>query len=231
MNRTILITIVSLVAFTGCRSTPTRSDVPENINARYLADDMNVEEWTDRFEGESREIFLARNEIAEAVHIEPGMDVADVGAGTGLFLAPFSRAAGHGGTIHALDISPAFIDHMKRRAKENKLDNVEVKLSREDSIALPRNCIDVAFACDTYHHFEYHEAMLASIFESLKPGGRLVIVDFERIPGTSREWILGHVRAGKEEVMGEVTGAGFEFIREESLPQLEENYFIEFRKP
>jgi len=72
--------------------------------------------------------------------------------------------------------------------------------------------------------------MLASIRQALRPGGRLVIVDFERIPGQSREWVLGHVRAGKDIVRQEVKAAKFQFVGEKDIEGLEENYVMVFKK-
>ena len=87
----------------------------------------------------------------------------------------------------------------------------------------------MVFTCDTYHHFEYPAATLASIRRALKPGGSFVVVDFERIPGKTRQWLLDHVRCGKEQVVREVTGAGFTL--EEEVPQgFAENYFLRFRR-
>lgn len=84
--------------------------------------------------------------------------------------------------------------------------------------------------CDTYHHFEYPRATLASIRRALRPGGRLVVIDFERIPGKTRPWLLSHVRAGKAVFRGEVEKAGFAFVREAEIEGFRENYFLLFRK-
>ena len=78
--------------------------------------------------------------------------------------------------------------------------------------------MDAALICDVYHHFEYHEDMLRSIRSAIRPGGRLVIVDFERIPGVTREWLLGHVRAGKSVVVEEILAAGFDMVDEVEIP-------------
>ena len=64
---------------------------------------------------------------------------------------------------------------------------------------------------------------------ALKPDGRLIVLDFERIPGQTREWLLDHVRAGKEVFQAEIEQAGFELVREVELEELSENYFLEFR--
>ncbi|WP_039961755.1 methyltransferase domain-containing protein, partial [Rhodopirellula europaea] len=104
-------------------------------------------------------------------------------------------------------------------------------LGTDVSIRLPPESADLVFICDTYHHFESPQQSLASIYRALKPGGRLVLIDFERIPGVSREFLLGHVRAGKEVFQSEIVAAGFKFIDEIDVEAFEENYLLRFEKP
>jgi ubiquinone/menaquinone biosynthesis C-methylase UbiE len=200
------------------------------INDNFLRADLDINEWLGRFEVESREIFAARHEIVQAVGIRPGIRVADIGAGTGLFTRLFSDAVSADGWVFAVDISSRFIEHINKQAHDDRLSNVTAVLCFEDSIALPPESIDVAFVCDTYHHFEYPKSTLASIHRALRPGGTLIVVDFERIPGTSREFVLEHVRAGKDEFRGEIEAAGFEFIDEVEIDKLKENYLLRLRK-
>jgi predicted methyltransferase len=209
-------------------SPPTRACARASIRASRIPSSTRAK-FKKRFEGESREVYFRRGRITKAARIEPGMSVADVGAGTGLFMDLFSRAVGPEGKVYAIDIAPKLVDFMKERAAKRGYDNVEPRLCSEKSIDMPANSVDVVFVCDTYHHFEYPQATLASIHKALRPGGHLVIVDFERIPGKSRPWILGHVRAGKEVFSKEITAAGFELVEEPDLG-LKENYLRRFIK-
>ena len=157
------------------------------------------------------------------------MDLADIGAGTGLFTRLFASRVGPEGTVYAVDISETFVRNILRTSTEQGLSNVRGILNTDRDAALPENSIDLAFLSDTYHHFEYPQDMLASIRRALRDGGRLVIVDFRRHPGVSSRWVLGHVRADMNEVIGEVKAAGFKFLEEK--PLLDINYFLEFEKP
>lgn len=213
------------------RSNNNPTAVPKDINARFLAEDLNPEDWVNRFEVESREVFTSRKEIVDAIQLPVGACIADVGAGTGLFVEPFSEAVTGTGKVYAVDISPKLVEHMRNRAKEQGLDNVEVVLSKENSIELPAASVDFVFVCDTYHHFEFYTEMLLSIRDALRPGGQLIIIDFERIPGTSREWVLGHVRAGKDRFKSEIRQSGFRFIEEVKIAGFRENYFLRFERP
>jgi len=209
----------------------TRTPVPSDINDAFLDPTKPSEEWSERWEIESREVFACRDEIVRALALKAGERVADIGTGTGLFLGPLSRAVGESGQVFAVDIAQKFVDHVRRRAQREEMANVVAVLSNERSIELADASVDVVFVCDSYHHFEYHEDMLRSIHRALKPGGRLVLVDFERIPGKTREWLLGHVRAGKEVVLGELRAAGFERVDEVIVEGFEENYLVRFRRP
>lgn len=203
---------------------------PQGLNDRFLDPQLDVTEWLGRFEIESREVYSARNEVLKICSIEAGQRVADIGAGTGFYSRLFAEAVGESGWVFAVDISPKFLEHINRVSGEDGVENLTCVMCSERSIRLPDNSIDLAFICDSYHHFEHPDATLASILRALKPGGSLVVIDFERIPGKSREFILGHVRAGKEVFRDEIVAAGFRFVGEIKMPTFEENYLLRFRK-
>lgn len=210
-------------------ASPEKSVKP-GINERFLDPELAVDEWIERFEIESREVYAARERVLAACGINKGDVVADVGAGTGFYCRLFSHATGESGWVYAVDISPTFLTHINEKAEAESLNNISCLLGTGRSTRLPRESIDVAFICDTYHHFEYPKSTLASIYAALKPNGRLVVIDFERIPGESREFILGHVRAGKDVFRSEIESAGFELIDEVDVPDFKENYLLRFRK-
>jgi SAM-dependent methyltransferase len=132
--------------------------------------------------------------------------------------------------VYAVDIAPRFIEHIQERARRAGLGNVKAVLSREDAVTLPHGSVDVVLMCDTYHHFEHPAEMMRSIHDALRPGGRLAVIDFERIPGKSREWVLGHVRAGKEVFRREIESAGFTYLDEVQIDGFRENYFLRFER-
>ena len=142
----------------------------------------------------------------------------------------FATAVGIDGWVYAVDIAPKFIEHINREAIKAELKNITGVLCAENSINLPTNSVDVVFVCDTYHHFEFPKSTLASINRALKQDGQLILIDFERIEGESREWLLGHVRAGKDVFRAEVQDAGFTLVQEKMIDGLKENYFLKFRK-
>ena len=201
-----------------------------HLNSHYVDPDLDVEEWVERFEGESREVFAERHAILKATGVQAGDRVVDIGAGTGLYTRLFAQAVGGKGWVHAVDISTGFLQHINETATAAGLDNVTSVLGRVDSISLPADSVDLAFICDTYHHLEAVEPMLASIHRALGPGGRLIVIEFERIPGESREWILDHTRAGKEVFRAEIEAAGFVLVEDVEIDGFVENYFLKFVK-
>ena len=202
-----------------------------SINKSFLDPNMDVKAFVDRFEVESREVYHARDEIMRLLNLKPGERVVDVGAGTGFYSLLMSDAVGDDGWVYAVDISPKFIEHLANLFDEREKTNVTTVMCDSDSVCLPPHCVEVALICDVYHHFEHPEQTMKSIFDAMTDGGRLVVIDFERIPGVSRDWILGHVRAGKQTFIDEIQSVGFELSGEREIPGFDENYFLEFRKP
>jgi ubiquinone/menaquinone biosynthesis C-methylase UbiE/intracellular sulfur oxidation DsrE/DsrF family protein len=189
----------------------------------------DVEKYKGTFEGESREVFVHREKLVAACGVKPGMVVADVGAGTGLHTRLFAKAVGDDGQVYAVDISAKFMEHVQKTSREAKLKNVTPVLCNEDAVDLPKGSVDVAFVCDTYHHFEFPHRTLASLHRAIKPGGKLVIVDFKRIEGVSSAWTMNHVRAGQEVVEKEIAAAGFKKA-DEVKDLLKDNYVVMFTR-
>ena len=191
--------------------------------------DSDPKAFTERFEVESREVFAKRKEILEAIKLKPNDVVADIGAGTGLFTRLFASNLGPEGRVIAVDIAQKFLDHIEVTCREQNLRNVETLLCKDDSTELPPESVDVAFICDTYHHFEFPQKTMTSLLKALKPGGRVILIDFERIEGESSDWTMDHVRAGQEVFEAEVLESGFRKA-DEIKDLLKENYLVVFEK-
>jgi ubiquinone/menaquinone biosynthesis C-methylase UbiE len=204
------------------------TDVPAEINKAFQ--DPDVAAFIKRFESESREVYNHREEIVNALGLTPRMEVADIGAGTGLFTRIIADRLGPKGKVFAVDISPAFLKHIADEAKKRGKTNVQTVQGTQETTKLPPHSIDVAFLCDVYHHLEKPKRSLASIHAALRPGGRLVVIEFDRREGVSSDFILKHVRADKAKFLAEIAAAGFEPIRSPEAPKLKENFFAEFRR-
>src|SRR5437868_15162056 len=122
--------------------------VRPGINDAFKSPDLK--KYLETFEGESREIFTQRKEIVAACKLKPGMQVADVGAGTGLFTRLFAAEVGTQGKVYAVDIAPKFLQHIRTTCRAAGITNVETVLCQDDSVGLPEQSVDLAFICDTY---------------------------------------------------------------------------------
>jgi ubiquinone/menaquinone biosynthesis C-methylase UbiE len=204
-----------------------QTSVRPGINETFR--DPDPKQFTERFEIESREVFAKRKEILAAVKLKPSDVVADIGAGTGLFTRLLAAQCGTEGRVIAVDIAQRFLDHIEVTCRDQNLRNVETLLCKDDSTELPEGTVDVAFICDTYHHFEFPQKTMTSLLKALKPGGRVVVVDFRRIEGESTDWTMSHVRAGQEVFEAEIVSAGFKKTGEiKNL--LKENYMVIFER-
>jgi SAM-dependent methyltransferase len=196
------------------------------LNRYYQGADF--QRWSNIFERPGREVFDQRFQIVYALRPFEGMRIADIGAGTGLFTVLFARAVGPEGVVYAIDTSPEFVAGIEERARQYRVANIVPLVNTQQDTLLEPGSIDLAFLSDTYHHLEDPGAMLDSIYQALVPYGALVIVDLHRRPGFSSPWIMGHVRAGMEQVIAEVEGAGFRLVESPAL--LRDNFYLRFEK-
>ncbi|MCA8999509.1 MAG: methyltransferase domain-containing protein [Planctomycetaceae bacterium] len=227
--RLIRCLFVTVIPFLIAEDVCSGQEVSVRPGVNNSFEDPDPKSFVERFEVESREVYANREKIVDACGLEPGLTVADIGAGTGLFTRMFAEKVGPKGRVFAVDIAQNFLDHVERTSREAGLNNVETVLCTADSTELPAESVDVAYICDTFHHFEFPLKTMASVHRALKPGGRVILVDFRRIPGVSSEWTLGHVRAGQEVFESEVVQSGFQKTGESS-DLLKENYFVTFIK-
>ena len=239
MERSLVRYVFVLVSFLALSASPIpgigaqNGDNPESvkpgINDRWKSSD--IDPLIETLEAESREIYRERSNLAALVGPKPGAIIADVGAGSGFMAMELAGLVGGGGIVYAVDINPVMLDDVLRKAKAKGITNIHKVLSPEDSVNLAPNSVDMIFLCDTYHHFEYPEPTMSSIYKALRPGGQLVLVEFKRIPGESEPWLLEHVRAGEEVFKKEIVQAGFELTNSHYPPYLKDNYVLRFRKP
>lgn len=202
----------------------------EPLNKKFEDPNLDVSAYIKRFESDSREVYARRAEILAVCQVQPGISVADIGAGTGLYTFPFAEKVGPEGTVFAVEISPGFLKYLGGQAEKRGLAKVVKPLKGgQDTTNLPARSVDLVFLCDAYHHFEKPGPMLASIHAALRPGGRVVLTDFDKRPDSS-DFIKGHARAEKEVYFQEFESAGFTKLAIDNPPALKENFIAVFRK-
>ena len=116
--------------------------------------------------------------VLAALDLKPGMSVADIGAGTGYYAWRMARSVGVGGTVYAVDIQPEMIALLEQQVARRGVTNVRALPGTLTDPRLPAGALDLVLMVDVYHEFEFPYEMLAALTRALKPGGRLVFVEF-----------------------------------------------------
>lgn len=205
-------------------------NVNPGINARFVSPDLDTDEAAAGFESDTREVYTRRHDVMQALGITPGMTVADVGAGSGFYVELMAEAVGRNGHVYAVEISRNWIELLEQKVADEGLRQVTVVEGTPTSVELPADSVDLIFSSDTYHHFEFPQTTLASIFRALRSGGRWVVLDYDRIPGVTSPDRMNHLRIGRAEAIAEIEEAGF-VLEEEPDIGLVDNYLAIFRRP
>jgi ubiquinone/menaquinone biosynthesis C-methylase UbiE len=162
-------------------------------------------------------------ELVEAMGLRERMKVADVGTGIGYMLPYLSHAVGPAGVVYAEDIAPDFIEKARLRASSTGLTNIKFILGTDRDPKLPGGVLDAVLVLDTYHHFDYPEAMLRDIRESLVSDGKVYIVDYYKRPNAmgpgSGDRAVQHIRLDLDDMIKEVEENGFHLVsKREHIP-------------
>jgi len=195
------------------------------LTGRQIAPVMGADgaAWLERPEREAEE---APEKALDALAPWTGKVVADVGAGTGYFSLRMARRVGATGKVYANDLQPEMLDMLRTKAAKAGISNVEPVLGSEADPKLPVNALDLVLLVDVYHEFSRPQQMLQHIRASLKPDGRLVLLEYRKedpsIP------IRPEHKMSVKEVRTEVEAEGYKLDRViETLPR---QHIIIFKK-
>jgi ubiquinone/menaquinone biosynthesis C-methylase UbiE len=162
--------------------------------------------------------------IAETLDLDLGMVVADVGAGSGDWTLDLARRVGDQGHVFSTEVDQRQLRRIRNAVEDAGLENVTVVEGEESDTGLEEGCCDAILLRNVYHHFSDPQGMTRSLLASLRPGGLIAIVEFPRRSMRDEHGI------GAEELMDQVTAAGFELVREiEDWPG--SDYCVLFRRP
>ena len=176
----ITIAIVSFLKSNGQEKYIIKGGDPNGINKWYLGRQIAYVmshwgiDWLERPERQFEEnsALLLKN-----LNLKSGMNVADIGAGSGYYTSLIAKRIGNG-KVYAVDVEPQMILFLNERIKEEKLSNVVTVLGSETSVRLPASSLDMMLLVDVYHEFSFPYEMGQSMYNALKPEGRLVLVEF-----------------------------------------------------
>lgn len=195
------------------------------VTGRRIAPVMGVDgaDWLDREERQREE---QPEKAIAALDLKPGMWVADVGAGTGFYSIRLAKAVLPGGVVIANDIQPGMLERLRANAAGQGITNIETVLGTESDPKLPPGKLDLVILVDVYHEFSRPQRMLERIRESLKPDGRLVLLEFRKEDPSVP--IRPEHKMSVAEVKAEVLPEGYQF--EKVVDTLPWQHIIFFRK-
>lgn len=193
------------------------------LTGRQIAGIATDASWLDRAARQREE---APDKALMLIGLRPGMVVADIGAGSGYMTTRIAHIVGPAGKVYANDIQPAMLRIVQTKVEADHLRNVELVLGTDVDTRLPEQAIDLALLVDVYHEFQHPREMLQSIRRSLKPNGRLVLVEYRKEDPTVP--IAPTHRLSVAEAKTEIEADGFRFDR--IIEELPRQHIIVFRR-
>ncbi|HVQ75882.1 MAG TPA: methyltransferase domain-containing protein [Candidatus Binatia bacterium] len=175
-------------------------------------------------EDPKRDAYQKPHEVLMALGLKPGETIADIGSGSGYFTLRFAAHVGDQGRVFAVDVDPAMVRHLNRRLRDAGVRNVQTILAEPDDPLLPDASVDRFVVVNTWHHIEKPVAYLALMKRMLKPGGQVVMIDFQK-----KELPFGpplEMKIAREDLVRQMEASGFRLAKEHVF--LPHQYFLVF---
>jgi SAM-dependent methyltransferase len=219
MNRTLrLEAVLALLACTGLLAGAATAQSPHTHQHSF----GDAEKWAKVFDDPKRDAWQKPHEVMQALALKPDAIVADIGSGTGYFSARFAHMVPKG-RVYGVDTEPDMVKYLTDRAKREGLNNVTAVVGAPDDPRLPEKA-DLIIMVDVFHHVENRERYFRKLRDSLKPGGRIAIIDFRM---DSPDGPPKSARIAPDRVKSELKSAGYDLAREHAF--LPNQYFLVFR--
>lgn len=165
--------------------------------------------------------------VIEAMKLEKGQTVVDLGVGSGFFARKIARVVGEKGTVYGVDIQPEMLEILSKLCEDEGVNNVQPVLGTVTSTTLEDSCADWIILADVYHEFSEPELMLADMLRILKPGGKVALLEY-RLEDDSGAHIKTDHRMSVKQVKSEWLPAGFKLV--EILEFLKSQHLFIFQK-
>jgi ubiquinone/menaquinone biosynthesis C-methylase UbiE len=180
------------------------------------------DEWIKMLDSPSRTDGLKIPDILQRLRLKSGDVVADIGAGTGVFSLPLAKAVAPAGKVFAVEVDQKLVDHIRQKAADQKVANVEPTLGKFAEPGLPPASVDLAFIHDVLHHIQDRAGYLKALGRALKPTGRLALIEFHPDKGGHRNQAEMHVT--KDQAAAWMADAGLKPVEEFDL--FADKYFV-----
>jgi ubiquinone/menaquinone biosynthesis C-methylase UbiE len=182
--------------------------VPAQLAPRKADEWISTLERPERVGGQKIDLVLSR------LNLKPGMVVADIGAGSGLFSRPLAKAVAPSGKVYAVDIQQDLLDYINKRAKEESIKNIQTVLGEFNDPKLPTRNVDLAFINDVLHHIENRAAYLKALGTYIKPGGRIAIIEMDKNDPNTPHKNQPELLVSREQITQWTSDAGFKLVQE-----------------
>ena len=182
----------------------------------------DAEAWAKKFDDPKRDAWQKPHEVIQALNLKPDAVIADIGAGTGYFAMRFAHMAPKG-RVYGIDTEPDMVNYLAARAKKENLNNLTAVAAEPGNPRLPETA-DLIILVDVYHHVDKREQYFRQLQQSLKPEGRVAVIDFRM---DSPEGPPPSARIAPDRVKKEMLSAGYALTQEHSF--LPNQYFLIFQ--
>ena len=190
------------------------------LGSRPAAEWIQVLERPQRIEG------LKIEEIIANLKLKPGMVVADIGSGSGVFSRPLAKTVVPDGKVIAVDIETGLLSYIRERAQKENIPNIETHLAEPNDAKLSGEVVDLALIHDVLHHIENRALYLKNLFQYIKPGGRVAIVDPDPDDPEGAHRNQPELLVSKAEIDQWMRAAGFQMVEQIDLFPGKKNFLI-----
>ena len=173
-----------------------------------------AEEWVTTLEGPQRVATQKIDVVLSKLSLKPGMVVADIGAGSGLFSRPLAQAVAPGGKVYAVDIQQDLLDYINKRDKEENIRNVTTVLGEFNDPKIPVRDVDLGFINDVLHHIQNRAAYLKALGTYVKPTGRIAIIEMDKNDPNTPHKNQPELLVARDEILQWMSDAGFKLVDE-----------------
>jgi SAM-dependent methyltransferase len=218
MVRPLFLTVLAALSYVLAWAAP----LPAQMHHTHHHSFEDAEKWAQEFDDPKRDEWQKPHQVIQALALKPDAVIADIGSGTGYFAVRFAHMVPKG-RVYGVDTEPDMVKYLAERAKGMGLNNLVSLAGAPDDPRLPEKA-DLIVMVNVFHHIEDRGPYFRGLHNSLKPGGRLAIIDFRM---DSPDGPPKSARITPEAVKAELNGAGYELVQEHAF--LPKQYFLIFQ--